>query len=51
VLDHDTYSSHDAIGKIYIDLKPLLSTNGPTSINGKKINDRSFCLLDFCKEK
>lgn len=24
VLDHDTYTSHDAIGKVYIDLKPLL---------------------------
>lgn len=34
VLDHDTYSSHDAIGKVYIDLKPLLNTNGPTSISG-----------------
>jgi hypothetical protein len=34
VLDHDTYSSHDAIGKVYIDLKPLLNSNGATSING-----------------
>lgn len=34
VLDHDTYSSHDAIGKVYIDLKPLVTTNGPNSING-----------------
>ncbi|XP_076811783.1 C2 domain-containing protein 5-like isoform X2 [Clavelina lepadiformis] len=24
VLDHDTYSAHDAIGKIYIDIDPLL---------------------------
>lgn len=37
VLDHDTYSSHDAIGKVYIDLKPLLNPNGPTSINGKTL--------------
>ncbi|CAF0888667.1 unnamed protein product [Brachionus calyciflorus] len=34
VLDHDTYSSHDAIGKVYIDLKPLLSQNGPNLLNG-----------------
>ena len=34
VLDHDTYSSHDAIGKVYIDLKPLLNANGPSLING-----------------
>jgi hypothetical protein len=24
VMDHDTYSANDAIGKIYIDLNPLL---------------------------
>ena len=34
VLDHDTYSSHDAIGKVYIDLKPLLNKHGPNSITG-----------------
>jgi hypothetical protein len=34
VLDHDTYSSHDAIGKVYIDLKPLLNPSGPASIDG-----------------
>ena len=34
VLDHDTYSSHDAIGKVYIDLKPLLNSNGPSILNG-----------------
>jgi len=34
VLDHDTYSSHDAIGKVYIDLKPLLNKDGPNSIYG-----------------
>lgn len=35
VLDHDTYSSHDAIGKVYIDLKPLLNPNcGQSSLNG-----------------
>ena len=35
VLDHDTYTSHDAIGKVYIDLKPLLNKNGPNLISGK----------------
>ena len=25
VFDYDTYSSHDAIGKVYFDLKPLLT--------------------------
>ena len=35
VLDHDTYSSHDAIGKVYIDLKPLLNPNyGPSTLSG-----------------
>jgi len=37
VLDHDTYSSHDAIGKVYIDLKPLVNKNGPSSINGNQL--------------
>jgi len=38
VMDHDTYSAHDAIGKVYLDLNPLLcqreetaSTNATTS--------------------
>jgi hypothetical protein len=34
VLDHDTYSSHNSIGKVYIDLKPLLNRDGPSSISG-----------------
>ena len=35
VLDHDTYSSHDASGKVYIDLKPLLNSyDAPSSISG-----------------
>ena len=34
IMDHDTYSSNDAIGKVYIDLNPLLFT--PTQqIQGK----------------
>ncbi|KAL8559373.1 hypothetical protein ACOMHN_045093 [Nucella lapillus] len=34
VLDYDTYSAHDAIGKVYIDLTPLLSNDLPYVING-----------------
>ncbi|KAK3597627.1 hypothetical protein CHS0354_030177 [Potamilus streckersoni] len=32
--DHDTYSSHDVIGKVYIDLNPLLMKDGPSFISG-----------------
>ncbi|XP_021377240.1 C2 domain-containing protein 5-like isoform X2 [Mizuhopecten yessoensis] len=34
VLDHDTYSAHDAIGKVYIDLNPLLTKDNPHIISG-----------------
>jgi hypothetical protein len=34
VLDHDTYSAHDAIGKVYIDLNPLLTKERTMVING-----------------
>ncbi len=34
VLDHDTYSAHDAIGKVYIDLNPLLVREHGTMISG-----------------
>ena len=34
VLDHDTYSAHDAIGKVYIDLNPLLTKERNMVING-----------------
>ncbi|XP_045174901.2 C2 domain-containing protein 5-like isoform X2 [Mercenaria mercenaria] len=34
VLDHDTYSAHDAIGKVYIDLNPLLIKESPSIITG-----------------
>ena len=34
VLDHDTYSSHDAIGKLYIDLDPLLNKGNASMISG-----------------
>ncbi|XP_059179627.1 C2 domain-containing protein 5-like [Physella acuta] len=30
VLDYDTYSAHDTIGKVYIDLNPLLSRENST---------------------
>ena len=36
VLDHDTYSAHDTIGKVYIDLNPLLisTKDSPAVISG-----------------
>ncbi|KAK3095112.1 hypothetical protein FSP39_010454 [Pinctada imbricata] len=34
VLDHDTYSAHDAIGKVYVDLNPLLTKDMPNVISG-----------------
>ncbi|BFZ15978.1 hypothetical protein BsWGS_19017 [Bradybaena similaris] len=34
VLDYDTYSAHDTIGKVYIDLNPLLSRENPNIISG-----------------
>lgn len=34
VLDYDTYSAHDTIGKVYIDLSPLLSKETPNMISG-----------------
>ncbi|PAA89203.1 hypothetical protein BOX15_Mlig027057g1, partial [Macrostomum lignano] len=34
VLDYDTYSSHDAIGKVYIDLNPLLGKDGSRGMSG-----------------
>ena len=34
VLDHDTYSSHDAIGKVYVDLNPLLTRDHGAMISG-----------------
>jgi len=34
VLDHDTYSAHDAIGKVYIDLNPLLIQRKDNVISG-----------------
>ena len=34
VLDHDTYSAHDAIGKVYIDLNPLLAKEHASVISG-----------------
>ncbi|XP_071964071.1 C2 domain-containing protein 5-like isoform X2 [Antedon mediterranea] len=34
VMDYDTYSSHDVIGKLYIDLNPLLWNEGASNISG-----------------
>lgn len=34
VLDHDTYSAHDAIGRVYFDLTPLLQAEQRRNLNG-----------------
>ncbi|XP_059190400.1 C2 domain-containing protein 5 isoform X1 [Centropristis striata] len=34
VLDHDTYSANDAIGKVYIDIDPLLCNEAASIISG-----------------
>ncbi|XP_034443131.1 C2 domain-containing protein 5 isoform X6 [Hippoglossus hippoglossus] len=34
VLDHDTYSANDAIGKVYIDIDPLLCNEAASVISG-----------------
>ncbi|XP_038666971.1 C2 domain-containing protein 5 isoform X7 [Scyliorhinus canicula] len=34
VLDHDTYSANDAIGKVYIDIDPLLSNEAAAILSG-----------------
>ncbi|XP_026142871.1 C2 domain-containing protein 5-like isoform X11 [Carassius auratus] len=34
VLDHDTYSANDSIGKVYIDIDPLLCSEAATVISG-----------------
>ncbi|XP_052008241.1 C2 domain-containing protein 5-like isoform X5 [Xyrauchen texanus] len=34
VLDHDIYSANDAIGKVYIDIDPLLCSEAATVISG-----------------
>ncbi|XP_070556208.1 C2 domain-containing protein 5-like isoform X2 [Ptychodera flava] len=34
IMDYDTYSAHDAIGKLYIDLNPLLWKDGVVGISG-----------------
>jgi len=35
IMDHDTYTAHDAIGKVYIPLNSLASSDSPvTSLSG-----------------
>jgi hypothetical protein len=31
-MDHDTYSANDAIGKVYLDLNPLLLPASPAPV-------------------
>lgn len=33
-MDHDTYSAHDTIGRVYFDLNPLLSRGQTRCLNG-----------------
>lgn len=35
LMDYDTYSANDAIGKVYIDLNPLLTN--PSKTKGTKL--------------
>ena len=34
VMDHDTYSAHDTIGRVYLDLNPLLERDGSSCMSG-----------------
>jgi hypothetical protein len=34
LMDYDTYSANDAIGKVYLDLNPLLVTPGISGVRG-----------------
>lgn len=44
LMDHDTYSSNDAIGKVYLDLNPLLCNSSRGK--GKLMNKRHYKTLD-----
>jgi hypothetical protein len=37
-MDYDTYSANDAIGKVYIDLNPLLWPSAPTAIKKEGVD-------------
>ncbi|KAK4872034.1 hypothetical protein RN001_016158 [Aquatica leii] len=41
LMDHDTYSANDAIGKVYVDLNPLLLPSAPTIPKGGWANESS----------
>lgn len=46
IMDHDTYSANDAIGKIYINLNPLLLPD-EEHLNDHQIN--SYSIKGKCK--
>lgn len=37
-MDYDTYSANDAIGKVYIDLNPLLWPSAPSAIKKEGVD-------------
>ncbi|KAF5300394.1 hypothetical protein FQR65_LT01015 [Abscondita terminalis] len=39
LMDHDTYSANDAIGKVYVDLNPLLLPSAPIIPKGSWVNE------------
>lgn len=39
LMDHDTYSANDAIGKVYIDLNPLLLPSSTSSAKSTLLPD------------
>lgn len=41
LMDHDTYSANDAIGKVYLDLNPLLLPSVPASVRNAWSSDSS----------
>lgn len=47
LMDHDTYSANDAIGKVNISLNPLLLPNLDASIQNQSGKGR-FLYTDFC---
>ena len=34
LMDHDTYSAHDVIGKVYINLNSLMDNESPSMLTG-----------------
>lgn len=47
IMDYDTYSANDAIGKVYIDLNPLLSKVPNFKTKSLIASFREFLLYSF----